>query len=175
MADTPRTAAPQSSGLNRLLMWPAMTLAFVLIPWMATMVVADSTRMSFNEAADLVAAWSLIEDAGPNVEMTVGFSFLAVIATIVIGVAFSLPADGVWRLPKKTRDLVEFLTVTLSLFSAMVLWVIFRRDATLRRIRRADAWHAAVQREFGEEEAQPSPEAPRREPLIWIEIFRRRK
>lgn len=368
MADTPRTAAPQSSGLNRLLMWPAMTLAFVLIPWMATMVVADSTGMSFNEAADLVAAWSLIEDAGPNVEMTVGFSFLGVIATIVIGLAFSLPADGVWGLPKKTRDLVEFLTLgvtlTLSLFSAMVLWVVFwrdttfelvllllsawlvsvvaglvelkrpaaervpaarreaerlreaiarssfdekatitagqrvraelaywsialvglpllgllglavdsggftidplvlvlasgtgliavswrvtasipphkisdraltvtlhltgliiiaivvlgamgaglgsfaslsalaailanviyatpaaaeripfmktiRHDATLRRIRRADAWHAAVQREFGEEEeAQPSPEAPRREPLIRIEIFRRRK
>lgn len=371
MADKRNEAAPQSSGLNRLLMWPAMTLAFVLIPWMATLVVVDSTGMAFDEAADIVAAWSLIEDAGPNVEMTAGFSFLAVIATIVIGVAFSLPADGVWGLPKKTRDLVEFLTLgvtlTLSLFSAMVLWVIFwrdatfelvllllsawlvsvvaglvelkrpaadrvpaarreaerlreaiarssfderatiapaqraraeaaywaialiglpclglislpvdsggfdidrgalalvlvlasgtgliavswrvtasipphkisdhaltvtlhltgliivaivvvgamgadlgsfaslsalaailanviyatpasaeripfmktiRHDATLRRIRRADAWHAAVQREFGEEEGQPAPEAPRREPLIRIEIFRKRK
>jgi hypothetical protein len=96
-----------------------------------------------------VAAWSLIEEADPNVEMPSGFGFLAVMATIVIGMAFSLPAEGIWVLPKKSRALIEFLTLgvtlTLSMFSAMVLWVMLWRYATLELVLLLlSAWFVSV-------------------------------
>ncbi len=70
-------------------------------------------------------------------------------ATIVIGIAFSLPPAGVQALPKKNRRLIEFLTlgVTLgvSLFSALVLWVVLWRQVTLELILLLlSAWFVSV-------------------------------
>lgn len=116
--------------------WPIMTLLFALFPALASMLAADTANQSFAEAAFAVAGWLSSTDAGSpqRVEVASGFGFLAVMATIVIGMAFSLPPGGVQALPKKNRDVIGFLAfgvvLLVSMFSTAVLWVIIWQQVT---------------------------------------------
>lgn len=123
--------ATDQSGWLVPMMWPTLTLLFVLLPATTSMVIADLSAQSFPDAARSVAGWLQGEGANESV-VGGGFGFLAVVATIVIGMAFSLPPDGVQALPKKNRDLIEVLTLSITLvvalFSAAVLWVILWQE-----------------------------------------------
>lgn len=127
----PRGGAEQASVF---LAWPTLTLTFALIPVWASVIIVEWTGRSFADAAATVAEWLSNSDAQPRAEMKSGFGFLAVVATIVIGVAFSLPPGGVHALPKKNRWLLQGLTLAvtfaLSLFSAAALWVVVWRGVT---------------------------------------------
>ncbi len=132
-------AAPRDAEQARSLwMWPTFTLTLTMFPALASVILVDLTSQTFCEAAASVAGWLLNTNAEQGVEMTSGFAFLAVMATIVIGIAFSLPPKGIQVLPEKNRTLIEVLTlgVTLlvSLFSAAVLWVIVWQRVTFELV-----------------------------------------
>ncbi len=142
----PRQDAGQMSWL---LGWPILTLTFLLFPALAAMAAASVAEHPYATAAASVADWLLGGGAEHDVEMASGFGFLAVMATIVIGIAFSLPPEGVQALPKKNRRLIEFLTLGITLgassFSALVLWVVLWRQVTLELILLLlSAWFVSV-------------------------------
>ena len=117
-----------------LLLWPFTTLYFTILPAVFSILEATETDRSFTQAAEFVAAWLLATHTEQGSGTISGFGFLAVVATIVIGMAFSLPPEGVQSLPEKNRNMIGILilsiTLLLSLFSAAVLWVIIWKQAT---------------------------------------------
>ncbi len=113
------------------LAWPILTLMLLAFPFMAAQAISSELGEDFDNAVKLVARWlggsadECAQCAG-GFDTAPGFGYLAVVAAIAIGLAFSLPPGGVRDLPIVNQRLVVAIVIgiplTAAVLSATVIW-----------------------------------------------------
>lgn len=142
---------PKKSGrqefLTTLLVWPILTVAFLLLIYAIAFWITEFGPPSFQGVQHFIQG--LFSSDHESFNSAPSFAYLGVVIAITIGIAFWLPKEGVSAIPVSSQHIVRHIwsgiVLSTSLLSAFIIAALImsapRMDGFLLLI---SAWFAAV-------------------------------